>query len=393
MPQPLVIGLRLVGHKYGRDVLQGIARYARPGKPWVLRYLEREARRPGFRPDGVIGQISDRRVEQAYRALGCPIVNVSAVLAGLAVPSVLPDNRQAGRCAADHFVGQGLRHLAFLSDGRVADYIRLRREGFAEVAQRSGADCAYRSEPALMRVFVGHAPSALRRIPGLLTWLERLPKPVGLLCSSDDLAVMVTELCHSAALHVPGDIAVVAVENNPELCETGWPPVSSVDLNAEQVGFEAARVLDMLLAGRRRVPKTTLIPPAGVTVRGSSDIASHHDGFVARILQAIRDHGAGPLTVRDIVSGIPLSRRPLERRFRRATGHSILGHIQRLRIERAQRFLATTPYTVEHIAGLAGFESYSQMRMVFRRITGVSPAVYRRRCRGGAAAFAEMLPA
>lgn len=382
MPRPLVIGLRLVGHKYGRDVMRGIARYARPGKPWLLRHLEAESRRPGFRPDGVIGQISDHRVERAYRALKCPVVNVSAVLGRVMFPSVVPDNGQVGRCAADHFVAQGVRNLAFLSDGRQADYICLRREGFAEVARRLGLACSCRSEPALQRAFVGHAPADLRRIPGLLAWLERLAQPVGLLCSSDDVAVMVTELCQSAGLHVPGDVAVVGVENNADQCETGWPPVSSIDLNAEQVGFEAARMLDALLLGRR-VPRNVLVPSGGVTVRGSSDVASHQDDFVARTLRVIRDHAAGPLTVRDAIAGIPLSRRPLERRFRRITGHSILHHIQVARVDRAQRFLVETPYTIERIAEEAGFASYSQMRMIFRRLTGLTPAAYRKRCHKG----------
>jgi LacI family transcriptional regulator len=51
---------------------------------------------------------------------------------------------------------------------------------------------------------------------------------------------------------VPDEVAVIGIDNDPFLCELATPPLSSVDVGGERAGYEAAALLDRLMAGKSR---------------------------------------------------------------------------------------------------------------------------------------------
>jgi transcriptional regulator GlxA family with amidase domain len=75
-------------------------------------------------------------------------------------------------------------------------------------------------------------------------------------------------------------------------------------------------------------------------------------------------------------SGVP--GRTLKRRFRSATGSTLIDRVQNLRVEHAKRLLETTETPIEEISAEAGYEDASFFRRLFRRRTGLAPADYRR---------------
>jgi transcriptional regulator GlxA family with amidase domain len=70
--------------------------------------------------------------------------------------------------------------------------------------------------------------------------------------------------------------------------------------------------------------------------------------------------------------------RTLKRRFRAATGHSLIQYVQNLRIEEAKRLLETTSLPVDEISARIGYENPSFFRRLFSRLCGLPPAGYRR---------------
>ncbi len=62
------------------------------------------------------------------------------------------------------------------------------------------------------------------------------------------------EACNIADLKVPEEVAVIAVDNDELLCEMTSPSLSSITVNFEKIGFEAAALLDRLMAGRTKSP-------------------------------------------------------------------------------------------------------------------------------------------
>lgn len=75
-------------------------------------------------------------------------------------------------------------------------------------------------------------------------------------------------------------------------------------------------------------------------------------------------------------SGIP--ERSLKRRFKSATGVSLIEYIQNLRIEEGKRLLETGLLPVEEISAEVGYSDASFFRRLFKRLVGLTPRTYRR---------------
>lgn len=76
------------------------------------------------------------------------------------------------------------------------------------------------------------------------------------------------------------------------------------------------------------------------------------------------------------MSGLP--ERTLKRRFKAATGSSIIEYLQNLRIEEAKRALEFGSLSVEAVSQEVGYEDVSFFRRLFKRLTGLTPGEYRR---------------
>ena len=133
---------------------------------------------------------------------------------------------------------------------------------------------------------------------------------------------------------------------------------------------EALRIAKVYLLkwhGEGQLPYTSLVrrqPPADAIVR-------HAEEWLAR-------HFRQPQAVAGVVAAVRIPERTLKRRFKLATGITLLGHVQNLRIEEAKRLLEDGGTPVEEIASAVGYENHAFFRRLFRRCTGLAPGHYRR---------------
>jgi transcriptional regulator GlxA family with amidase domain len=88
--------------------------------------------------------------------------------------------------------------------------------------------------------------------------------------------------------------------------------------------------------------------------------------------------------VEQLVRRAGMAERSFGRRFTQATSMTPLAYVQRLRVEDAKRRLERTAEPVDEIGWRVGYEDPAFFRRLFRRITGLSPAAYRKRFRGPA---------
>jgi transcriptional regulator GlxA family with amidase domain len=105
----------------------------------------------------------------------------------------------------------------------------------------------------------------------------------------------------------------------------------------------------------------------------------HGDAIVAEAQEWLRRNYAVAAPVTELVerSGVP--ERTFKRRFTAATGHTPIAYVQRTRVEEAKRRLERTADPVDRISYAVGYEDPASFRRLFKRITGVSPGVYRRK--------------
>ena len=84
------------------------------------------------------------------------------------------------------------------------------------------------------------------------------------------------------------------------------------------------------------------------------------------------------LAVAQVVSASGIPERSLKRRFKTATGSTLMAYVQNLRIEDAKRQLETTSTSSDEIAARVGYDNPAFFRRLFKRCTGLTPGAYRR---------------
>jgi len=323
--------------------------------------------------DGLIASCHDRKSEDVVLSLNVPTVNISSVRADPLFPSVLTDNVAVGRMAARHLLERGLRHFAFLQSVPT-HWFETRRRAFTDAIREAGY------EPHVLVMPPDVTGQARRRT--IARWLRRLPLPVGLAVLQDVSALEVQSICRDVGLAIPEQVALLSCDDDPLIERLAEPPISSIRLDLERQGYLAARMLDDLLNGRPIPDKPPVVAPLAVATRVSTDILAIDEPDVRHALRFIREHASEPLTVQDVLAAVPLSRRPLEKRFRRVLGRTILDEIHRIKVERAKQMLIDTKLTVAQIAEACGITSPARFSIIFRAVEGMSPTQFRQRTAG-----------
>lgn len=317
--------------------------------------------------DGVIGYFHEPAWIDAICRAGVAAVNASNRYDRPELPRVSNDDKAIGRMAADHLIERGFAEFSFV--GSFDDWFtQLRFEGFSEQLDRS----AGRSS----RMFDGrgHRPGVQQAIEQML---DQSPRPVGVMASNDALGRMVVEHALNRGLRVPEDVAVIGVDNNRWLTQLSSVPLTSVETDANGIGYAAAKALDQLMEGQA-VPTTQWIPPTQVIARRSTDVILAKDPIVTHALAFIREHCTQELTVEAVLEELGVSRRKLELRMKRAVGQTPHAAITQARVELAKQLLIYSDQTLDRIAQKCGIKP-EQFYAIFKRLTGMPPGTYRQR--------------
>lgn len=103
----------------------------------------------------------------------------------------------------------------------------------------------------------------------------------------------------------------------------------------------------------------------------------HEDEPVKKAQQFIEDNFQNKITVDELAEMLALSRRNLERRFKKATSNTVIEYIQRVKIEAAKMSLESSSENVNEVMYKVGYSDVKAFRNTFKRITGLSPVQYR----------------
>ncbi len=393
-PGPLVAIVVDPSLSYDREIAKGVAQYAREVGDWRLYVEEEQDRRlPDFDAwpgQGIIASFDTKWVAGRVTAAGLPVVAVGggggAFDAASGIPYVDTDNERIAILAAEHLLERAIPHFGFygLSPARITVWSDARREAFSRRLHAAGRS---------METLVARHDSTRWALlqSELKTWLDGLPKPVGIMACDDVRARHVLEACRSLGLRVPHDVAVIGVDDDEFVCELSDPPLSSVAQAARRVGYEAAFLLDRLMRPTNvatdkkmagPVPPRTVVPPVGVVARRSTDTLAVADPVIAAAIRTIRERAVLGLGIAELVAGSKLSRWQLEDRFRRVVGRSIHDDMLFVRLNEARRLITTTDLPLKQVAPRSGFRSVAYMTTLFRRHFTTTPAALRTSARG-----------
>jgi transcriptional regulator GlxA family with amidase domain len=104
----------------------------------------------------------------------------------------------------------------------------------------------------------------------------------------------------------------------------------------------------------------------------------HADSIVRRAEGWLARHFRESRAVAGVVAECAIPERSLKRRFKTATGSTLMDHVQNLRIEEAKRLLENGRLSAEEIAASVGYDNPAFFRRLFKRSTGLTPGAYRR---------------
>jgi LacI family transcriptional regulator len=367
---------------YARGLLGGIASYIHEHELWSIYMLEQErgAAPPSWLKhwsgDGLIARIENEQIANVVRKLKIPVVDVSAAREVPNIPWVETNDREIARLAYEHFRERGFQNFAFCGE-QDFQWSILRREAFQELVIAGGNECHIMESPRHeSRSF---SPSRERSM--LAKWVLSLPRPVGVFACYDIKAQQVLDVCREHQVKVPGELALLGVDNDELLCDLCTPPLSSVIPAAHQTGREAAALLDSMMHGTVVEPNALLIDPIGIATRQSTDVLATSDPHISAAIRFIRDHGCDGINVNDVLKVVPLSRRAFESRFQAIIGRTPHQEITRRKIERVRELLIDTDYSLTQIAQRAGFQNQEYMSVAFRKAMTVPPAAYRKSLR------------
>ena len=369
---------------YGRGLLHGIAEYLRSRGPWTLSferhglYQRVPAWMRDWHGDGIIARVENRGLATAIHRLRVPSVDLRGRLRDLPMPAILTDDAAGTRLAAEHLLERGFRRFAYCGFAGLS-YSAERLRVFSETVQAAGYPCATYLPPARCRRGDTEQvdQQALAYEKDLARWLRTLPRPVGVMAGNDARGQQILNACRDLGIAVPDELAVVGVDNDEVLCELCHPPLSSVAPNTRKIGYEAAALLDRLMAGEPPPTEPIYILPLGVVARQSTDILSFEDRAITAAVRFIREHACEGITLEDVLARVPVSWGTLERQFHKILGHTPKAEMVRVQLDRVKQLLVETRLSLKEIAARAGFRHPEYMCALFKSKTGKTPGQYR----------------
>ena len=380
MKKKLKIAILLdVSRAYDRGLLMGITNYNKLHEKFVFffyspRYIHSDSdeqlieRIIQWKPDGILA----REVINLQRlfALDIPVIIAPHTHLYPGKINVWGDGYNVGEIVASHLISRGYKHFAFFGFKHFAWSLG-RQQGYQDKITEAGFE---------VHTFIfDNTQLLLENLPAkLLEWLPGLQKPCAIFSATDELNLVLLEAAKQIEAKVPDDFSIIGVDNDVMICETASPTLSSVELNAECAGFDAASALSKWIEDNDKPVTNIAVNTAKIITRNSTSAMAIEDEQVRTALYYIANTAISEdITVDDVVRSTTLSRRILEKRFQVVIRSSIMEEIKKVRINRIKLLLEQSALTVQQIACELNFRNIENITRYFRQYTGLTPLEYR----------------
>ena len=105
----------------------------------------------------------------------------------------------------------------------------------------------------------------------------------------------------------------------------------------------------------------------------------HEDESVRKAQEFIEKNVTGRILIDELSSKFGIDKRQFERRFKKATNNTPSEYIQRVKIEAAKKNLETSMMNVNEVMYGIGYSDPKYFRSIFKKLTGILPAEYRKK--------------
>ncbi len=373
------IGLDIViDDAYTRGIARGIIQYAKKkgnwnllGSDWMFSSNEEK------KLDGIISRIESSEQVQKLQSYQVPIVDTAGALKYSGFFEVHNDEFETGQQAGRYLLSLGFENFAWVGipDIRWSTY---RYEGFLSVISSKTNE--------IQSCIVGKDLKWWEKLDYelelLCYWLGGLSKPTALFAANDTIGLKITNACTAANIKVPNDIAILGVDNEDILCELANPSLSSIRVDCESIGYNAAELLNNLIhpTGKNfQKIAHKIITPLNIVERESTKMVVAKDPFVEKALNFIKNRAHKGITVNSILKEIPISRRSLEQKFFHETKKTLHQEIIETKVMYSKNLLRETTSALDVIAIESGFGSLQRFHTQFKKIEKMTPGEWRKK--------------
>ena len=360
-----------------REKYNGIAAYAKSAQ-WMLHPVDARSAPPDFghligywNPDGVIVDASGSPKmfrKDAFGSLPVVMMNPESEIKGRMRSSVMSDSSAITKIAAAELLKMNPSSLMFIEwfDPTI-HWSAVKRAAMVEIARM------HRIPLPVVTPEPGDAENAARLEERIAAALKAAPRPCGVFAITDQLGAAAVSAANRMNASVPDDVSVVSVDDDPEICESCSPTLTSVRPDFHQLGFAAGKLLDEAMANPSAAARCIVVPPLGIVRRASTLKTRVLDKKVNEALETIRLRACDGITPKDVAEPFGLSMRMAEIRFKAATGKTIGEMIIDQRLSAACNYLKDGKISVFAIANFCGWKSDLAFRKAFKSRFGVSP--------------------
>lgn len=235
---------------------------------------------------------------------------------------------------------------------------------------------------------------SIGRYPALVEWLKRVHDRGAVLCSACSGIFLLAEtgLFDGRDATIHWAYASTFKKTFPEVPVTPDKVLVVTGARGELVTSGASTSWhDLVLY----LIATRAGPSAALAIARFFALEWHRDGLAPYVVFVpIRDHGDGAILkcqdwlashysvagpVEEMIRRSGLAARTFKRRFSKATGLSAISYVQNVRIEETKRRLERTEKPIDEISWEVGYEDPAFFRRLFKRVTGMTPGMYRRK--------------
>lgn len=366
--------------------LRGILNYSQGTEHWVVCKMPPSFKRKlglegvvawakEWRADVVIAQFDPEDDVTLFRKNGIIAMAQDYVAKFDTIPNITGDYALTGTMAAEYFLAKGFKNFGFFGYNGVC-WSDERCEAFRSRVQESypkgGADFYMYDGQNIDNMWYYDQSE-------LTTWLKSLPKPIAIMSCDDNQGNILLQACELCGIHVPFDVAIIGVDNDEILCNMSNPSMSTINVDIERGGADAAAVAERMVKDPSYKGEDVVLKPLTVIERLSSSVFATNDKEVLMALRFIHANLDSKIIVTDVLENVPMSRRLLEHRFKKMTGMTIYNYISVQRIERFAQLLITSNDSISDIAAkMDEFDTKSISRR-FKELKGCTPSDFRKK--------------
>jgi len=272
------VGLLLpeLTHSFFAEIAKAIAESLRPqGYHVIISYFEENPELERSETHALIDRqvdglaiasamaSADPDIMERLRKHKVPVVMIDRLIAGAEVSFVGVDNLKMGRIAVEHLISQGCTRIACLR-GPKMQIAEDRASGY-----RRGLNAHGMESPKNGVVMAGYSDQG--GYEGMKTLLGGRPRPDGVVCFSDPVAIGAMRAIVEAGLKVPADIALIGA-GNTHYSDLLAVPLTTLDQATAETGRRAAELLLTQMKSKRKMPAEKILIPPRLVVRQSSHL-------------------------------------------------------------------------------------------------------------------------